>query len=667
MTATICVFAPHHPTKSITIFKPSNLAEIVRSFLVEFKPGRNRVEIVGLSSDLDAESVIVTGLGSGANNILRLDDVTASIAYTDPVIPDIQHTATFFETWSSLSKLNVRERAASFLSPPDEIGKQTLGERKAGVSEERIEGKAGLLRGKVEVYASNSGSEVRKVELKLTYTVANVWWEPIYELHAHTLSDTGELSLDMSLHVRARISQTTGEDWKNAPLKLSTLADRNFSHIPSLTRVTLTPSFETTPPNSSSSISTPSTNTVKIKLTMNPDPPLSPSVQPDPPTAIFGQPGRLGSGYKAPPKMSIPISGGFSTYAANKPASFAPPAGSVNIFNSTSKSLSGAKMSPPTGSTSNSLPSTSDVFFNSSSSSNTLSIMDQSASKLEPGATANGQFRGHSPSALQQQSLPTMPASATAPPVQSFSPVETSIISNSSSLLYSMESPVNITSDGFKHNVRVAELQLSGGNVEIEHVVVPRMDSTVFRQCRITNSTESHLLPGSVSVIIDDVLVARTNIKRVNPNDTFVCALGSDSNVSVTYSSCSRTVASSIDSPKVNVYTNTVTLTNRHSFDLRRINVRDAVPIWQPSNNASDKDRVHVLLKKPGELRDAVRKVVVKNVEGQERKNVSVAWEDKADGLFAWSVDVPGGKTEQLELEWEVDARQCGAGGGLYE
>ncbi|KAJ3988070.1 hypothetical protein F5890DRAFT_1494046 [Lentinula detonsa] len=667
MTATICVFAPHHPTKSITIFKPSNLAEIVRSFLVEFKPGRNIVEIIGLSSDLDADSVIVTGLGSGTNNILRLDDVTASIACTDPVTPDIQHAGTFYETWSSLSKLVVPERAASFLSPPGEISKQTLEERQAGVSEERIERKAGLLRGKVEVYASNSGSEVRKVELKLSYTVANVGWEPIYELHAHTLSDTGELSLDMTLHVRARISQTTGEDWKNAPLKLSTLADRNLSHIPSLTRVTLAPSFETTPPNSTSSISTPPTNPVNTKLNMNPDPPLLPSVQPDPPTAIFGQPGRLGSGYKVPPKMSIPISGGFSTYAANKPASFAPPAGSVNIFNSTSKSLSGGKMSPPTGSTSDSLPSTSDVFFNSSPSPNTLSILGQSASTLGPGATANGQFRGHSPSALQQQSLPTMPASATAPPVQSFSPVETSIISNSSSLLYSMESPVNITSDGFKHNVRVAELQLSGGNVEIEHVVVPRMDSTVFRQCRITNSTDSHLLPGSVSVIIDDALVARTNIKRVNPNDTFVCALGSDSNVSVTYSSSSRTVASSIGSPKVNVYTNTVTLTNRHSFDLRRINVRDAVPIWQPSNKASDKDCVHVLLKKPGELRDAVRTVVAKNVEGQERKNVSVAWEDKADGLFAWTVDIPGGKTEQLELEWEVDASQCGAGGGLYE
>ncbi|KIK51639.1 hypothetical protein GYMLUDRAFT_265767 [Collybiopsis luxurians FD-317 M1] len=659
MYATIHVFAPHYSTKSITIFKPSNLAEVIRSFTVELKPGRTQVEIVGLSSKLDADSVIVTGVESRANNPLRLDDVVASIARTDPVVPEIQQPGTSFEAWTSLPKSVIPERVASFLSSPGETGRKGLEVAKVGVSESER--------------AGNSGKEVRKIELKLTYIVPNVWWEPIYELHAHTMSDTGELSTDMTLHVRARISQSTGEDWASAPLKPSTtsLADRNVSSIPSLTRVTLIPSLEMPTPPSIPPISAPTTNTVTTQpTTRSPKPPSSPAVQLSASTPVFGQPGKLGSGYKALPKVSIPISGGFSAYASDKAASFAPPAGSVNVFRSMSTSLSDAKPSPTTESTSHGLPSTSSSFFHPSPASKTVSTGGQSASVLEPDVTAK--FRGQKisfpPPVLPQLLAPAIPASAAAatPSVLSSSvvaPIQTSATSTPSSVLYSVGTPVDILSDGLKHNVRIAELQFGDADVTIDHVVVPRKDSTVFRQCRITNSSEYHLLPGPVSVIINDTLVARTNIKRVNPNDTFICTLGSDSNVSLTYSRSSRTVTPSSGSPKATVYTNTISLVNRNSFDLRRVNVRDAVPIWQPSNKA-DEDRFRVVLRKPAELdAAAVNEAGAKNEEGQERKNVRVAWEDRANGLFAWTVDVPGGETERLELKWEVEAGQCGDGG----
>lgn len=48
-------------------------------------------------------------------------------------------------------------------------------------------------------------------------------WHPTYELHALT-GDDGRPSETVSLHYRATVAQTTGEDWTNASLTLSTVA-----------------------------------------------------------------------------------------------------------------------------------------------------------------------------------------------------------------------------------------------------------------------------------------------------------------------------------------------------------------------------------------------------------------------------------------------------------
>ncbi|KAF5359851.1 hypothetical protein D9756_002927 [Leucocoprinus leucothites] len=59
-------------------------------------------------------------------------------------------------------------------------------------------------------------------------------WSPTYELHAVTGGD-GQPSRAVSLHYRACITQSTGEDWTNAALTLSTVAtDAIVKQIPKL-------------------------------------------------------------------------------------------------------------------------------------------------------------------------------------------------------------------------------------------------------------------------------------------------------------------------------------------------------------------------------------------------------------------------------------------------
>lgn len=101
MTCVIPLFAPEHRIKSVTIFKSTNLAEIVRTFEIDLKvsfsalnvnafpdqiilqPGQTKIQITGLSSALHSESVRVTGLGSGSGNSLRLYDVVCTVASKD--------------------------------------------------------------------------------------------------------------------------------------------------------------------------------------------------------------------------------------------------------------------------------------------------------------------------------------------------------------------------------------------------------------------------------------------------------------------------------------------------------------------------------------------------------------------------------------------------------
>jgi hypothetical protein len=70
--------------------------------------------------------------------------------------------------------------------------------------------------------------------------VDNASWEPAYELHART--ENGKPLSSVSLHYRARVSQTTGEDWTDTALTLSTVAsDTAARSIPQLKPVKIRP------------------------------------------------------------------------------------------------------------------------------------------------------------------------------------------------------------------------------------------------------------------------------------------------------------------------------------------------------------------------------------------------------------------------------------------
>ncbi|PBK67849.1 hypothetical protein ARMSODRAFT_937831 [Armillaria solidipes] len=285
----IRILAYDFPVKSATIYKSSK-AEVVRTFPLELKVGQNTVEIRGLPSTIDTHSVRVSGLGDA-----RLFDVVCkfgnnkSTAYA----PDsLAETIRILKAKKSVleSEKRVREHEADilvqyaksltgeFVAPVQmtqflqsfvEQGRKNT-EAVSSIDEKIIEIdrlleieadkstlRKGTLTGEVHVVVGATAPE--SIQMQITYIVDHTSWEPTYELHATT--ENGKPSAKVYLHYRARITQSTGEDWKDAAITLNTSSnDLSRKTIPKLQQIKIRPqptwrsaAFNSNNPNNGSS------------------------------------------------------------------------------------------------------------------------------------------------------------------------------------------------------------------------------------------------------------------------------------------------------------------------------------------------------------------------------------------------------------------------------
>ncbi|KAH9059613.1 hypothetical protein EDB87DRAFT_1684675 [Lactarius vividus] len=262
MTSTIKLNADDYPIKSVTVFKLDK-AEVVRVFDLSLQPGQSKIQITHLPGSIDTDSARVSGLGD-----VQLSDVVCSVGRgideidplstsevvrklkvkKDALVDDRDGLDNISDTMVNYSRTLVGgtvspDRAGEFFDTlltrsqtlratrvelEEEILQLTRQIDVLSLAEERKQGKSN---GEVTVVVV--AKQATEIELKLTYLVQNATWSAAYELHATT--DAGVPSPSVSLHYRARITQSTGEDWTDVALTLST-ADMNLStqSIPTL-------------------------------------------------------------------------------------------------------------------------------------------------------------------------------------------------------------------------------------------------------------------------------------------------------------------------------------------------------------------------------------------------------------------------------------------------
>lgn len=138
---------------------------------------------------------------------------------------------TQFEAYLDLygtRKAQIEKKKAELEKNVEKMDKELDSMRQAlNVDEESIRRRGACI--DVVVLAEGSGEG----EMTLIYTVSNASWKPQYDLRATIAEDEKSLP-SVQLHYRAAICQTTGEDWSDIRLSLSTATPMRNSDIPSL-------------------------------------------------------------------------------------------------------------------------------------------------------------------------------------------------------------------------------------------------------------------------------------------------------------------------------------------------------------------------------------------------------------------------------------------------
>ncbi|KAF8903747.1 hypothetical protein CPB84DRAFT_1677822 [Gymnopilus junonius] len=626
MTSIFAIQAYNHPIKSVTVFKSSK-AEVVRSFNLTLKKGQNKIEIRGLSSSIDTHSVRVSGLGQAclfdvvctlandkassyapdsSSEVTRSLLVKKAALESQRVIREheyqilLQYAKTL--TGEHITPTQMTQFMESFIEQrckavdaATELNEQIVKiTRDIEVAKEKAASKEGKALGQVDIVIFADTETT--VALKLTYIVGNVQWIPTYELQATT--ENSKPSSSVTLHYRARIIQSTGEDWNNVSLTLNTNASDSF--------------VEGIPQLKSLKIHQGSSNGA----------------------GLFGSSGDNNAAKQSLPE---PNSHSQSQSSSGKGATASTSKTDTSGDSFTSQPGAPPVVNIPSGST----PTASGSAFGST------------ATTAPSGSTATGDAAAESHPLSDKSKQADRPSPILKPtPLVSERPV---------ALSFSAQGDSTIPSDGIEHQVSIAVLPF---NAKVSYITIPRIDSRVFLQCEIMNTSKYQLLAGPVAVFLDDCYVSKTTINDINMGDRFGCALGVDAATIVTYSCSGKPVKSTvppsvtfIESTDATTYTTKISVHNKHQFDITDLIVRDIIP-------TSDDSRVKIILHKPVGLAGA------KDGETVDLKNdgLKVGWEPLLDGKggekegkFEWKWKVKSGIKVNLEAEWEVKVPADGA------
>jgi len=181
------------------------------------------------------------------------------------------------------------------------------------------------------------------------------------------------------------------------------------------------------------------------------------------------------------------------------------------------------------------------------------------------------------------------------------------------------------------------------------------------QQCAVKNTGEYYLLPGTMSIFLNNSYVSKANISEIATGDTFNCTLGMDTSIRVSHelteSSVTSPPSSFVEQYTTTTYVSTTKFQNRHTGDYP-INIveRSSIPI------ASESDpRIKVFLKGPTGLAESEEG---KEVDLERADGFKVKWgrdvEDTKDGQkegkFIWYGTISPGEEVVLVSEWDVRA-----------
>ncbi|KAF4603068.1 Conserved hypothetical protein CHP02231 [Pleurotus pulmonarius] len=234
-------------------------AEITRTFEVEVKTGQNQVQISGLPTVLDKDSLRVEGRGLASILGVAVSDVSASTPGLSPSLSSLEDrqevtqkaitrcTKAITAIGVYLGTLDARSLGPEHLGPLidayetqaekldlkllklqaefKELNNQISLERAVWVAKQRQGGLLGKM-ATIDIFVETEG----KVELVLIYAVGQASWSAVYDIRADMSRDNNSLKLVY----KAAITQSTGESWDSVSLTLETVTPTFGATLPEL-------------------------------------------------------------------------------------------------------------------------------------------------------------------------------------------------------------------------------------------------------------------------------------------------------------------------------------------------------------------------------------------------------------------------------------------------
>ncbi|GIV37199.1 MAG: hypothetical protein KatS3mg032_1578 [Cyclobacteriaceae bacterium] len=235
----------------VTVFL--NRAQVTRQVKARVEAGKNTVVVRGLPAALDPQSLQVRAEGKAVLLGVGHRHSFINELLLPPELKKLKDSINFYNRQLMLEQQNreVLNKEEQML-----LANQRIGGANQNLSVSELKGMADYFRSRLteitllrlktdektawlkerleklnrqysaqnELYKRNTSEVVISLltetagpaELELSYVVNNAGWQPVYDIRA--LNAGGPVQL----HYRARVHQSTGEDWKQVKLKLST-------------------------------------------------------------------------------------------------------------------------------------------------------------------------------------------------------------------------------------------------------------------------------------------------------------------------------------------------------------------------------------------------------------------------------------------------------------
>lgn len=235
----------------ITVFL--NRAQVTRELKTRVEAGRTNLILSGLTANLDQQSIQVSGKGaitilginhnqnylSDHNRPKSLQVLYDSLEFYRKQLLQEQHQNEVLSkeeqlllsnqkiggTNQNLSVNELKAMADFYRTRLSEIGNgkikvderiKVIHERTTKLKQQIREQNDLYNRNTSEIVVSVSADAATAVELEVNYIVVNAGWYPVYDLRAANTRSP------LQLNYKANVFQSTGEEWKNVRLKLST-------------------------------------------------------------------------------------------------------------------------------------------------------------------------------------------------------------------------------------------------------------------------------------------------------------------------------------------------------------------------------------------------------------------------------------------------------------